>query len=387
MDGRLRASPNFALALTMDGRPYVAKEVEPYTQYWLSERERMLFALFARRGGLSEGDAIEACLHLTSPADPARDRALLAKAVAGMRSVDVLLGAGDDTSRYDAKMASDYMTHRPFPRGVADHVIAAAPVTRESHVLDLAGGPGSLALELARASDNVSMIELSKGFVSASRKAAKARGVKLNAIHDSCNRLVHHDGAYDVITVSQALHWLDDVLVVKGVCRLLNEGGSFFVVHGAMTLGANHPLSYILGDNTPLGDKARISFAQEVKPLLARLTLLFDALDARGVASHNPTHSGGVRGQIVPVATTLFRQNRPMGEGFARAFLSPEHIAVTGHTVTEFWADLKARCAGATADQSIGMQEWAVLQFKRGGARCQAVDSDTVEISGDGEGG
>ena len=35
---RLRASPSFVQALTLDGRPYVAKETEPYIQYWLSER-------------------------------------------------------------------------------------------------------------------------------------------------------------------------------------------------------------------------------------------------------------------------------------------------------------------------------------------------------------
>jgi 2-polyprenyl-3-methyl-5-hydroxy-6-metoxy-1,4-benzoquinol methylase len=380
MDERLRASPNFALTLAFDGRPYIVKEVEPYTQYWLSDRERTLFALFARRGGLSERDALEAGLRLTLPDDPVRERAELAKAVADMRSVGVLLGTGDDTSRYDAKMAADYLTHRPFPRAVADHLIAAAGMTRESQVLDLAGGPGSLALELARVSDNVSMMELSRGFVAASRKAARTRRVKLNAIHDSCNRLVHHEGAYDVITVSQALHWLDDVLVVKGVCRLLNEGGSFFVVHGAMTLGAGHPLAYILGDRTPLGDKQRADFVDDVAPLLARLTLLFDALDARGVASHNPTHGGGSTCRIVPVATTIFRQQRLMGEGFARAFLSPDHIAVTGQSPQEFWADLSARCASATMAQSIGTQEWALLQFKRGGERVERVDSAVFAI-------
>jgi 2-polyprenyl-3-methyl-5-hydroxy-6-metoxy-1,4-benzoquinol methylase len=383
MDERLRASPNFALALTMDGRPYVAKEVEPYTQYWMSDRERTLFGLCARRGGISEDDAVAACLRLDLPADPARERARLFKAIAGMRAVGVLLGAGDDTSRYDARMAAAYLTDRPFPRGIADHLIATAPVARDSQVLDLAGGPGSLALELARASDNVAMMELSKGFVSASRRAAKARNVKLNAIHDSCNRLVHHDGAYDVITISQALHWLDDVLVVRGVCRLLNEEGSFFVVHGALSLGVDHPLSYILGDKTPLGDKQRAAFVDEITPLLNRLTLLFDALDARGVASHNPSHSSRSTGRIVPVATTLFRQQRPIGEGFARAFLSPDHIAVTGQSQKDFWADLSARCAAATEAQCIGTQEWALLQFKRGGERMERVDPKMVEIGFD----
>ena len=30
---RLRASPSFVLAFTMDGRPYIAKETEPYIQF------------------------------------------------------------------------------------------------------------------------------------------------------------------------------------------------------------------------------------------------------------------------------------------------------------------------------------------------------------------
>ena len=50
-DERLRASPNFVLALTMDGRPYVAQETEPYVQYWLNERYRVLLSLFSGRRG------------------------------------------------------------------------------------------------------------------------------------------------------------------------------------------------------------------------------------------------------------------------------------------------------------------------------------------------
>jgi hypothetical protein len=48
---RWRASPSFVLALTLDGRPYVAKETEPYIQYWVSERERQLLNQFTQRGG------------------------------------------------------------------------------------------------------------------------------------------------------------------------------------------------------------------------------------------------------------------------------------------------------------------------------------------------
>ncbi len=367
----------------MNGRAYVAKEVEPYSQFWLSARERLLFAMFARRGGMERTAAIDAAMRVAAPCDHDYEERALARAVAGMCEVGVLLREGDDTSRYQAKMAADYLRHRPFPRAIAEHIISRAPVSQASHVLDLAGGPGSLALELARATDNVAMIELSKGFVAAARKAAKARGVKLDVIHDSANRLVYRDGAFNVITVSQALHWLDDVQVVKGVCRLLREGGSFFVIHGALTLGDDHPLSYVLGDKTPLGDKRRIAFEHEVVPLLQRVALLFDALDAPDVARHDPTHARGGSGRIVPVATTLFRQRRPISEGFARAFLAPDHIAATGQKQTAFWADLSQRCAAATPEASLGTQEWAVLQFKRGAVRNDQIEAGMVEIAWD----
>ncbi len=48
---RLRASPSFVLAFTLDGRPYVAKETEPYIQYWLTERYRILLSMFSSRRG------------------------------------------------------------------------------------------------------------------------------------------------------------------------------------------------------------------------------------------------------------------------------------------------------------------------------------------------
>lgn len=375
MDQHLRTSPNFALALSMDGRAYVAKEVEPYTQYWLSERERHLFALFARRGGMRVDKAVAACAQLSGSSDTAAGNKRILKTISGMREAGILLGPADDTSRYASTMAANYLAHRPFPREVANHLVKAASVDASTHVLDLAGGPGSLALELARSTPHVSMMELSKGFVSAARAEAKRRGVMLNAIHDSCNRLTQHEGAYDVVTVSQALHWLDDVLVCKGISRLLRAGGSFFVVHGSLSLRDEHPLSYVLGDRTPLGDKAPGPFSAQVEPLLKRLALLFDALDTPDVDRIDPTHvRRSDRKPIVPRSVTMFRQERPIGEGFARAFLSDAHIAATSQSPENFWAELSARCKAASEDDLGGAQEWALLHFGRGDDRMASFD-------------
>ncbi len=379
---RLRTSPNFALSLTMDGRAYVAKEVEPYIQYWLSDSERLLFTLFAKKGGCLVNDAIAACLKLSGKADDPRAPTQLAKTIADMKAADVLIGGRDDTSRYDAKMAETYRTYRPFPPELAAHMVKAASIGRTSAVLDLAGGPGSLALELAKTSDYVAMMELSLGFVGAARKSAKMAGVALTALHDSCNRLVFHDEEYDVVTVSQALHWLDDIMVCKGVGHVLRKNGSFFVIQSGFSLGDDHPLSYILGDHTPLGNKPALSFAGQMAALLRRLTLLFEALDMPDVERIDPAQKWGSNAaRIVPVAATLFTQQRPIGLGFARAFLTPAHIAPTGQSPTQFWETLETRCANANAESLMARQDWAILHFKRGGDAATVITVDPASVT------
>jgi len=367
MSGKLRTSPNFSLNLSPDGRAFVAGSVEPYSQFWLSERERLLFALFGGRSGMTETDAIAALVTIQGQSSDTREIARIRSAIAGMHAAGVLVAREGELSRYGKTMARDYLIHRPFPQQLAKEIVSAGTIDSSSRILDLASGPGSLALELAHTSPHVSMMELSRGFTAAARNEAKKRGLVLNAINENCNRLAQHDGIYDVITISQAIHWLDDIALCKGVCRSLAANGSFFVVHGALSLKDTHPLSYILGDKTPLGDKQNSVFADDVRPLLRRLALLFEALDTPDVARHDPEHARAGLDPIVGESARLYRQVRPVDEGFARAFLSDRHIEALNVDPEDFWNDLKARCAAASPGDILGVQDWALLQFKRGG--------------------
>ena len=65
---RLRASPNFALTFTFDGRPYIARDSEPYIQYWLTERYRILLAMFSTKRGATLTEAMEGYFRLTRAA-------------------------------------------------------------------------------------------------------------------------------------------------------------------------------------------------------------------------------------------------------------------------------------------------------------------------------
>jgi SAM-dependent methyltransferase len=354
---KLTSSPNFALCVATGGQAYVMREVEPYTQFWLDDTERLLFTLFATQGGLDEAEAIDALVRLAAPADPAKLLDLARTAITEMREAGVLLAPTDDLSRYDRSIAQHYREHRPFPRALAERICADAAIGPDSRVLDLASGPGSLALELAQRTSAVTIMELSAAFIAIATEEAARRGVALTAIHESCNRLVQHDGSYDVITISQAIHWLDEAALVRGLCRTMAEHGRFFVVQGALHLPGLHPLAYILGDRTPLGDKAPGPFAEHMRPLYARLGHLFAGLDPRA----------GQPGAIRPAGIQLFRQPRRIDEGFARAFLADEHIAGLGMSRDHFWRDLSERCAGVAPERMMGVQEWALIQFARDG--------------------
>ena len=63
-----------------------------------------------------------------------------------------------------------------------------------------------------------------------------------------------------------------------------------------------------------------------------------------------------------------------------RAFLTPQHIEVTQQTPEVFWKDLEARCASVTSEQTVGTYDWAMLHFRRGGARIELNSLESCEV-------
>lgn len=379
---KLRASPNFSVQLALDGRCFVAQDSEPYIQYWLDERERLLLGLFSGKRGASISEAIDAYFRLTEKPRSDSEERRVARAISGMSEARVLTPLGGETSRYSASMVDDYLNYRPFPAELTRHISKAAALQSTSRILDLAGGPGDLALQLARKSENVAMMELSHGFLRFAQARAKKGGRALAAYHDSCNRLLHHDGSYDTVTIAQALHWLDDIAVCRGISKILANDGHFFVVHNAMTLPDEHPLAYVFGSDSILGAKTKLGFEDEVSALMRRLALLFEALDASNVDRIDLAH--GHQEPINPAGVTLFNQKRPFGPGFARAFLSSAHLTGAGLDEADFWTDLTKRCAAQSPASFLGTHHWAVLHFKRGGKAhewTKSIQCDPVNIS------
>lgn len=361
---RLRVSPAFVLAFSMDGRPYVAKDTEPYVQYWLTPTYRTLHAQFGDRRGSTADDAIDRYFRVTGARRTAAARRRLTRAIDDMRGAGVLIGTRDDVSRYTSAIVDDYIAHRPFPPAIADHIIRSSGIDSGSRVLDLAGGPGDLALALARVSRDVTLMDLSRAFLDAAARRAVASGVSLTTEHESCNRLVYRDDEFDLITVSQALHWLDDVLVARGVCRLLRPGGRFVVVHASVDVADDHPLARVIGRASVLGAKPDISFADEAAALQRRLTRLFEALDTPDVHRIDlARRDDGAR--IGAIGTTFFDERRPFDLGYVRGFLTDTHISSAGFDPAAFRRALEADAAAAEPATMVGTMHWAAIEFGR----------------------
>lgn len=364
----LRVSPNFVLAFATDGRAYVAQDSEPYTQFWLSEHERLLHFIFGAADGCTAEEAAQAFYRLTALPESAAQTEQIRTIIGDMHQAGVLFDRDQDLSRYTAAIVDDYVTHRQFPAELSAYIIRSAPVTRSSRVIDLAGGPGDLAIALAQAADDVTLMDLSSAFLQAAAQRAAKAGVSLTTVQDSCNRLVYRDDEFDAMTVSQALHWLDDVMVCRGVCRMLKPGGSFFVVHSAIEVDDTHPLALVLGRHSVFGHKAPLPFDEEVEALRLRLTRLFEAFDTPDVHRIDLAQRADCRDQrIVAQPARLFTERRPFGLGYVNGFLTDTHIASTGREPRAFRQELAERTADAAPAGLLGRQQWAILQFTRGG--------------------
>lgn len=372
---RLRASPSFSFALMPDGRPYVSRDTEPYVQYWLTDVERRLLAAFSARAGATVAQALAAC---AGPADgPGVQRRLL-KSVGALLDAGVLADPQADPSRYDARIVAHYLRHRPFPPEIAAAIVQRSALQPSSPLLDLAGGPGDLALQLAQHSSRVALMDWSRAFLASARRRARDAGLTLQTVHESCNRLLHDDGRYHVVTVAQALHWLDDVAVCRGVARVLRPGGHFFVVHSAFDVPDAHPLAHVLGHDSVLGAKRRIGFAREVQALHERVRLLLQALDTPDVDRVDSAPAAAA--PLAPAGLLRWRQRRVLGLGFLRALLSDRHLTDAGLAPADFWADVQRRVAAAPASDLMGTHDWALLHFARQTGPAARVSAARVPV-------
>jgi SAM-dependent methyltransferase len=129
-----------------------------------------------------------------------------------------------------AGVAEDYIRYRlPYPKPMLDDLLARAALPTEgARLLDLACGPGRVALAIMGRFVEIWAVDLEPGMVDAGRREAARRGVR--HIRWSVGLAEAFDapaGAFDLITVGEAFHRLDQPRIAALALTWLKRGGAF----------------------------------------------------------------------------------------------------------------------------------------------------------------
>lgn len=131
-----------------------------------------------------------------------------------------------------AGTAEAYLRWRPpYPEPLLRELLARAALPPAPILVDLACGPGRAALDLAPSFARVLAVDLEPEMVAAGEAEAKRRG--LGAVEWRIGRaedLELAEASVDLVTVGDAIHRLDQDVVLARVRRWLKPGGSLAVL-------------------------------------------------------------------------------------------------------------------------------------------------------------
>ena len=127
----------------------------------------------------------------------------------------------------------DYAAHRPgFPESFYQRINGIARI-EGSRSLDLATGPGTIALELGALGSSVVGIDISAEQIATARRVATERNlddeVQFRVAGAEDTGL--DAGSFDLVTAGQCWHWFDRAAAMTEVQRVLRPGGVLAIAY------------------------------------------------------------------------------------------------------------------------------------------------------------
>ena len=136
--------------------------------------------------------------------------------------------------------AAFYSRYRvPYPESLLARLRTDADLGRESLVLDLATGPGRLALALAPSVREVVAVDIEREMLDEGKRLARAKNIaNVRWVHDRAEDLAVMPGSVDLVTIGEAFHRLDQSLILRRIGQWLKDDacvalvGCYGVMHG-----------------------------------------------------------------------------------------------------------------------------------------------------------
>lgn len=132
---------------------------------------------------------------------------------------------GPIASWYTKNTGRDLRRFKDTARTVAGRVRAG------SAVLEVAPGPGYLAIELAKCGYSVTAVDISESFVRIARDNAARAGVQVDVRHGNASALPLEDASVDFVVCTAAFkNFTDPLGAINEMHRVLRPGGEALIV-------------------------------------------------------------------------------------------------------------------------------------------------------------
>lgn len=357
----LRHSDEFATIVNGDGDTVVYKFADPSRFVHIGDAERVLLCYFPTRGGLRVDEAV-ARFQSQHHAEPFSTIQLL-RFVQKLHAHGVLVSKRSMALAYTARMIRYYAAHRQIPGDIGAAIIAEGNIGEATAVLDIGTGVGSLAIQMARQSKNVTAIDISPSFMAVGENRAQAAKVGVNFRLLDANKLKFHSVKYDAITVSQAFHWLHPVWGTTGIYHVLRPGGLVFFLESKPVLSGLHPFRRLLGYGYEDKSSVQAQCVQHAKRYM-HLFKFFSTPQA----------------QIQIDGMWLFRERRRFDMGFAQAYFFSRELRKVLPGGDNPWKTLEQNLSSVPREAIYGDMFWMLVRFRndRPGMHSRGPDNMNV---------
>lgn len=147
-----------------------------------------------------------------------------------------------------AGTADDYARHRPpYPPQLIDEVLSR--VSGRTRLLDLACGPGRIALALAGRFESVLAVDSEPDMLATGGRLAEERDItNVTWLCAGAEGLALEDASVDLITIGEAFHRLDQPAVLASSLRWLRPGGAIASMGGTGILQGREPWQQVIAE-------------------------------------------------------------------------------------------------------------------------------------------
>ena len=119
----------------------------------------------------------------------------------------------------------------PYPESLVAGLKADAELSYDAQVLDLATGPGRLALALAPSLRTIVAVDVESEMLAEGKRVARRKGVaNVEWVHSRAEDLTIAPGSLDLVTIGEAFHRLDQDIVLRRIRHWLKAGACVAIV-------------------------------------------------------------------------------------------------------------------------------------------------------------